>query len=96
MIIIIMMISVLLTMSIVYIQKQRPSPSSVKSGVFLSSPIWDFETHSPITSSPVADNGGSVFIRTSDSIIAVDSHNGNELWSSKTASDTPLRTTARC
>jgi outer membrane protein assembly factor BamB len=76
-------------MSVVYIQKQRSSPSSVKSGVFLSSPIWDFETHSPITSSPVADNDGSVFVRTSDSIIAVDSHNGNELWSSKTASDTP-------
>lgn len=88
--IIIMMICMLLAMSIIYNQKQGSSPSSVKSGIFISSPTWDFETQSPITSSPVVDKDGRVFIRTSDSIIAVDSRNGNRLWSSKTLSDTPL------
>ncbi len=71
-ILLIMIMCVLLTIFTIYIKKQSSSPSSVKSGVFKSSPIWDIETQNPITSSPIADSNGRIFIRTSDSIIAID------------------------
>lgn len=89
-ILLIMIFCALLSILAYKFRSQYSYKPLIKSGVFDTLPIWDIETQNPITSSLVADNNDHIFIRTSDSIIALNSLSGDLIWSAKSQSDTPL------
>ena len=54
--------------------------------------IWSFETEEEITSTPTLDGNNRVYIRTTNSIIALDAKNGTTIWKTESPSNTPLNT----
>lgn len=51
--------------------------------------IWKFETTDPITSTPTVD-GKRIFIRTVNSVYALDSSTGSKLWQVESPNNSPL------
>jgi len=69
---------------------QDETNDSVATGVLNTAPIWTFRTTDRITSSPVGDDKGQVYIRTLNSVIALDALSGLQLWSAESPSNFPL------
>jgi outer membrane protein assembly factor BamB len=72
------------------IQKRNQPPGTIQTGIFNSQPAWTYETSENITSTPAVDDNGRVYIRTSNSIIALDAPTGTLLWRAELPGKSPL------
>ncbi len=76
-----------------YIPERENSDPAIQSNRFDPDPVWSFETKEIITSTALIDETGKAYIRTADSIIALDLINGKLLWQVASPSNTPLNIT---
>lgn len=72
-----------------YIQRYIRSPEPIVPSNLFSEPVWKFDTQDKVTSTPVA-LGNIVFVRLSDSVVALNASTGNMIWKIESPSDTPL------
>jgi outer membrane protein assembly factor BamB len=71
-------------------QRNLDNSGATQSETFNAAPVWVFETTDSITSTPAADNDGRVYVRTSNSITALDVLTGKVLWTASSPSNVPL------
>jgi outer membrane protein assembly factor BamB len=60
----------------------HPTSPALPTGVFQTAPIWTVETPDLITSTP-ATRDGIVYLRTQQSLLALDSRTGESIWSTE-------------
>lgn len=77
--------SIAIFRTIIYIKNDPKDP--IATGQFPQHPVWEISLDSQVSSTPVV-YGSHVFIRTLDSLYAIDPLTGSKIWQSYTESDT--------
>lgn len=73
-----------------YFYNRDDSNRHLSLGVFESQSVWEYKTSEAITSTPVWDGLGQIYLHTSNSVMAISALDGKLLWKASSPSKTPL------